>query len=72
MESEIYLEKVEFEEDVLGKIENNDPALTKLIIHPFSEGYRQLSDNDWKRLGRSTHLKDVFLNEFRGPDPCKD
>ena len=50
-ESERYLEKLEFEEDVLGKIESNDPVLTKLTIHPFSEGYRQLTDNDWSRLG---------------------
>jgi hypothetical protein len=70
-ESERYLEKLEFEEDVLGKIESNDPALTKLIIHPFSEGYRQLSANEWSRLGeaigRNTHLQDVSLNDFRGP-----
>jgi len=45
--------------------------LTKLIIHPFSEGYRLLTDNEWERLGeaigRSTHLQDVFINDFRGP-----
>ena len=34
-ESERYLEKLEFEEDVLGKIESNDPVLTKLTIHRF-------------------------------------
>jgi hypothetical protein len=70
-ESEQFLEKLEFLDMVLGKIESNDPALTKLIIHPFSEGYRLLTDNEWERLGeaigRSTHLQDVFINDFRGP-----
>ena len=64
-------QKLEFLDMVLGKIESNDPALTKLIIHPFSEGYRLLTDNEWERLGEaigtSTHLQDVFINDFRGP-----
>ena len=61
------------QDEVMRKIEGNDPFFTTLEVGSSDEGYHLPPGDDWDRFGRAignnTHLKELSLHDSDGAIP---
>ena len=63
------------QDEVMRKIEGNDPTFTTLEVGSSDEGYHLPPGDDWDRFGRAignnTHLKELSLHDSDGAIPIE-